>query len=129
MIRTLLLAAALAVAAVTPSWSGAAGPPVPPVPPAMSPPHAPPLPGPGAGPWVTGGMMVSAFSLIVCGVWECNATHNEMSKEEAAPQSFPSAASGGDINSAKTTGRPAAAIASREAWPAVFKRRLRPHST
>jgi hypothetical protein len=33
---------------------------------------------------VTGGMMVSAFSLIVCGVWECNATHNEMSNQEAA---------------------------------------------
>jgi hypothetical protein len=32
---------------------------------------------------VTGGMMVSAFSLIVCGVWECNATHNEMSNQEA----------------------------------------------
>jgi hypothetical protein len=82
MVRTLLLAAALAAAAVTPSWSGAAGPPVPP--PAMSPPHVPPQPGPGAGPWVTGGMMVSALSLIVCGVWECYATHNEMSNQEAA---------------------------------------------
>jgi hypothetical protein len=28
-------------------------------------------------------MMVSAFSLIVCGVWECNATHKEMSNQEA----------------------------------------------
>jgi hypothetical protein len=83
MIRTLLLAAALAVAAVTPSWSGAAPIPPPPPPPPPTPPHAVPQPGPGAGPWVTGGMMVSAFSLIVCGVWECNATHNEMSNQEA----------------------------------------------
>jgi hypothetical protein len=83
MIRTLLLAAALAAAAVTPSWSGGAPLPPPPPPPAMSPPHVP-QPGSGAGPWVTGGMMVSAFSLIVCGVWECSATHNEMSNQEAA---------------------------------------------
>lgn len=79
MIRTLLLAAALAGAVVTPSWSGLAPPPPP-----ATPPHAPPQPGPGAGPWVTGGMMVSALSLIVCGVWECKATQHEMSNQEAA---------------------------------------------
>jgi hypothetical protein len=83
MIRTLLLAAALAVTAITPAWSGAAPAPPPPPPKLTTPPHLP-QPGPGAGPWVTGGMMVSALSLIVCGVWECNATHSEMSNQEAA---------------------------------------------
>jgi len=62
-------------AVITPGRSGVNTMPPPPLPHQIQ-------PGPAAGPWVTGGMMVSAFSLIVCGVWECNARHKEMSNQE-----------------------------------------------
>jgi|ERR1700733_7164402 len=72
--RALLVAAALSTAVVTPAWSGGAPPPIHP---------APPSPGPGAGPWVVGGVIVSALSLMICAEWECARSHREMSSEEA----------------------------------------------
>jgi hypothetical protein len=78
MIKALLLAAAIAGAAATPAWSGETPPPPPKPPPVGS-----SQPGPGAGPWIVGGMIVSAASLIVCGVWECQTSHKEMSNAEA----------------------------------------------
>jgi hypothetical protein len=74
MLKNVLMAAALSAATITPAWSGAVV-----APPKLPPPHT----GLGPGPWIAGGVIVSAVSLMVCGVWECATSHKEMTNEEA----------------------------------------------
>ncbi len=72
--KTLLVAVALSSAVISPAWCGIAAPSVPP---------PPPGPGPSPGPWVVGGTIVSALSLMICAEWECATSHREMTPEEA----------------------------------------------
>src|SRR5580693_1979829 len=70
--RTALAAVAILTVTVSPAWCGGAPPPPPP-----PPVHV------GPGPWVVGGVAISAFSLMFCAAWTCATTHHEMSPEEA----------------------------------------------
>jgi len=69
--KSLLLAAALSAAAVSPAWSGN------------------PLPPPGSGgglgpgPGIVAGSIISVLSVMVCAQYSCQTTNREMTSEDA----------------------------------------------
>lgn len=68
--KTLLFAALLSAATVTPAWSGFAVPP-------------PSGGGIGPGPGIVAGSIVSVLSVMICAQWSCQTSNREMTSEEA----------------------------------------------
>jgi hypothetical protein len=75
MTKVLVVVMALLTATMGPAWSG--GSPV-----VTTVPH-PAAAGVGAGPWIVGGTIVSALSLIVCAKWVGINTNKEMTSQQA----------------------------------------------
>jgi hypothetical protein len=75
MIKVFVTAVVLLAGTMTPAWSGNVS---------VTPQTTPPV----AGPWIVGGVIVSALSLMVCSQVVGKATHKEMTSEQALEAAF-----------------------------------------
>jgi hypothetical protein len=75
MFKALVVAMTLLAGTMTPAWS-------------LGVPPQPQTTPPVVGPWIVGGVIVSALSLMVCSQVVGKATHKEMTSEQALGAAF-----------------------------------------